>query len=172
MKLNTFVLGKAIVMFGIGLWLALAVLNNSTDMGTNLYFMQQMMTMSLLKSDPVLGKGLLWRAISSPIFPVLTMYLVVFIEAVASILLLWSSLRLFKVALGKRELIAKAIWLSNIALIVFVCIWMWFSCGDIWFGFWIKNGPFAAMHVLWIIASLLLFIFINYQSGEIMVVNK
>lgn len=131
-----------------------------------------MMTMSLIKSDPVLGKGLLWRAISSPILPDLTMYLVVFIEAVASILLLWSSLILFKVAFGKNELAAKAIWLSNIALIVFVCIWMWFSGGDLWFGFWIKNGAFAAMHVLWIIVSLLLFIFINYQSGEITIVKK
>lgn len=163
MRINTLTLAKTVVMFGVGFWLFLAVVNNIMDMGTGLYFMKQMVTMDLLKSDPTLGKGLLWRAINTPFFPKIVMWMIIVIESVATIFLLFASFKLLQAMYKGKAFLEHAISVSNIALTIFICIWMWFLGGDLWFGFWIKSGNFVMVHSIWIIISLLLFIFVNYR---------
>jgi predicted small integral membrane protein len=164
MKINTYTLAKGVVMTGIGLWLLIAVLNNITDMDTNLFFVKQMVTMSTVQSDPILGKGLLWRAVYTPLFPNIIMCIVIFLESIAAILLIWSGFRWFKAINDDELLLFKASTLSNVALTIFIFIWMWFLGGDLWFGYWIKRGAFAGVHSVWIMISLLLFIFINIRQ--------
>lgn len=171
MKTNCFTLAKAVVMFGLGAWLLLAVINNITDMGTGLYFMKQMFTMSLLKSDPFLGKGVIWRAIYAPFFPEIIMYVIIFLESVATFFLWLASFRLFKAAFLGEYFIEKAILSSNIALIIFISIWLWFLGGDMWFCIWIKSGAVMMMHLTWIMISLLAFIFINYNIHDKLIIR-
>lgn len=119
--------------------------------------------MHAIKVHPGLGQGLLWHAMNSTWLPSFLMYVVVVIESTAALLMLLSGYLLVKASYGGKRCLARALTLSNVALMVFFSIWLWFFCGDLWFGFWLSKGAFAAVHATWIMTSLLMFIFVNDQ---------
>ena len=84
---NTFFLAKALIMFGISFWLTVAILNNITDFSTNHYLLTAMMDMTAIKSEPILGKGLEWRAIASPTFSEILLGGIIVVESVIALLL-------------------------------------------------------------------------------------
>ncbi|MDO8235834.1 DUF2165 family protein [Citrobacter werkmanii] len=162
MKYN--ILPKTVIMAGMALWMSSIVFNNIFDSGTNIYNINNTITMSLLKDDPVLGLGLKWRAWPDGYAPLILKCVIAY-QLVIVCSFWFSAYRYMKAFLGKIPE-ASAIRTSNIALIIFSIHWFGFLCGGTWFGYWIKQGAFTGVHTMMLLMNIVLFIFINQTVNE------
>jgi len=153
-------IAKIISMLGLTGYLFVAVFNNWRDKGTNRFLLNQMFGMELLKSDLVLGRGLLNRAIDTSSFATNVLKAVVLVQAVLVVLLLLGSIELLMVLFAGGSS-STAVATCNIAVSCFMALWFFFWCGGLWFGYWIKTGQIQEVHMKLIILSILELIFLN-----------
>src|SRR5262249_29342395 len=113
---------KALLVGGYALYLSLFVWNNVSDPLTNSGAIEPMMTMRGLKEDPLLGRGVVWRAVDSPMIHRLAYGLVIIVQAVAAVLLWRATVMLVHAgATGyARADIRSAIGAANLGLLVFL----------------------------------------------------
>lgn len=160
---RSFILVRTLLVFGLAVWLTLILINNLTDPGTNVYLIGQMISMTALKLDGVMGRGLLWRALESPALAKILLNGVVIVQFF-TVLLLWRAAIHWVRVLRARP--ARAIAATNQALAAFLGLWFLFLCGGLWFGYWMKMGPVQQVHMTLVIISLLSLIAVNMQPAN------
>lgn len=154
---------KGLLMLSLGIWLGLGVFNNLVDSGTNRYLLGEMFTMSQLKTDSYLGKGLLHRAISSQRMTRITLSIVIIMQMIVIILFWCAAYQLFAVIWNHGNTMneSRAIATANIALAGYLGLWIFFLCGGLWFGYWMKMGHVQQVHMMLVIIAVASLIFIN-----------
>lgn len=154
MSIRIAALSRLVLLAGLAAWLSIAVFNNLTDPGTNRQLLGHMLSMDLLHSEPVLGSGLSWHAWPVERVPYLLYGVAAVQVAVAGAL--WSAALLFARAgwSGKLRQLRQARSVAVLALSGFLLLWLWFACGGLWFGYWIKQGAVQSVHLTMILIAL------------------
>src|SRR4051794_15173592 len=78
---------KIVILFGVSVWLTIAVINNLMDPATNITMIGQMMRMDPIENAPTLGAKLRRRAVTSPGAHKRSFYMATFIQLVAAVLM-------------------------------------------------------------------------------------
>jgi predicted small integral membrane protein len=141
-------IAKALYAAGWGFWLLLASLNNLMDANTNRTLLHRMISMQEIKNDPMLGHGLLGRAIDKPSLCRLILYMVVLPHLCVAGLLLraaWLYLSGSPEALGAATLA----WAS------FGGVWFAFLTGGLYFGYWLKMPAVQQVHLTLLMMAVL-----------------
>lgn len=146
-------------MAGMALWMSSIVFNNIFDAGTNISNIENTVTMSLLKNEPLLGLGLRWRAWPAGYGALLLKCIVTY--QLIIVIAFWISAYAFLRVLAGKITERSAIRMTNVALTLFSIHWFGFLCGGTWFGYWIKQGAFTGVHMNMLLMTIALFIFIG-----------
>ena len=159
---------KCLFLLGITLWFTLVVINNVIDPGTNLHLIGQMMRMDLLKEDPHMGNGIEWRAIKSPTVHKTVLVCVILLQLLA-VILLWKAVIEF--AMASKGPIAPvavhhAILSADIGLGVLLAKMIWFWCGGMWYGYWVKTPQVQQVHMTLLVMLMLEFLIINTSASR------
>lgn len=163
MSIRLIAFSRLVVVMGLAMWLTIAVFNNVTDSGTNRQLLGQTLSMGLLEQEEVLGAGLRWRAMPAEFASVL-LYLVVAAQLLVCASLWRASVAYMRVFLRNDD--APMIVARNqalLALSLFVLLWMWFICGGLWFGYWLKQGAVQMVHLSLIVIGLCALTFVQQQ---------
>jgi predicted small integral membrane protein len=139
---------KALYLGLYGLWLAVAVFNNIVDFGTNRHLLSNVLAMRELKADPVLGKGLIGRAIDGDHAPALILRLVI---AVQIIIVLLMGRGVWHLAFSDR---AMGIGAANLSFAALLGLWFWFLIGGLWHGYWMKMPQVQQVHLAMVLLTL------------------
>jgi predicted small integral membrane protein len=131
-----------------GLWLAVAAFNNIMDFSTNRHLLSNVLSMRELKDDPVLGKGLVGRAIEGDVVPGLVLRVVI---AVQIIIVLLMARGVWHLALSDR---ATGIGAANLSFAALFGLWFWFLIGGLWHGYWMKMPQVQQVHLAMIMLTL------------------
>lgn len=154
MSIRIAAFSRTVLLAGLATWLTIAVFNNITDSGTNRVLLGHMLSMDLLRADPSLGAGLVWRAWPVARVPVLLDTVIAAQLTVAAAL--WTAAALFARAAWRADAprFSRARSGAIVALSAFLLLWVWFACGGLWFGYWIKQGPVQSVHMTLILIAM------------------
>jgi predicted small integral membrane protein len=159
---------KIMIMFGLAMWLSIACLNNIIDKNTNRHLIKNMLNMSLIKEDGVLGQGLLTRAWHKDHYAKIILGIVITAQAIISVLLWLGGFEFLMLQFDITSVSIKtAMLISNYGLLSFMSLWLCFLCGGLWFGYWIKMGQVQIVHMTLLLISLLASIVINLPINYI-----
>ncbi len=147
---------KALVISGLAAWLTIAATNNIIDRGTNIHLLTMMVSMRELESDPVLGKGLLFRAIKKTWLPQVLLVVVVLAQFSIVILLFRGA---YFLSFGSDP--AFAISVANLGLAAFSLLWLFFLTGGMWFGYWMKMPQVQQVHLTLFLISNVTMVLVN-----------
>ena len=151
---------KPVLIAGLAFWLSTACFNNIVDRATNRYFLRYMLNITILKEDALLGKGLLARSWKSNKRVSTLLWGIVGLQAAIAISL-WSSAILLSMTIFDIHYLNLALHMANWSLLGFMIFWLWFLCGGLWFGYWIKMSHVQITHLLLLTIALLSMIVIN-----------
>jgi predicted small integral membrane protein len=158
---------KAALLGGLALWLSIAALNNATDQGTNRSLIGAMLDMRLIDGDnSELGHGLLWRSVNSALAVWLLWFVIIYQAAVS--IYLWKAAFAFAhvtVFPGSGDL-ERARATGVRALTLLMMLWLFFLCGGLWFGYWLKQGSVQLVHLMLLIVSIVSIVFIACREIE------
>jgi predicted small integral membrane protein len=158
---------RLVLVMGLAIWLTIAVFNNLTDPQTNRLLLGQTLSMELLKPESVLGSGLTWRALPTEWSHSL-LYLVVGVQAVIAVLLLRAAASYGRAALNNSsETLAQGQSRAILALTCFLMLWMWFFCGGLWFGYWLKQGAIQSVHMTLILTTLASLVYVQMDDAKL-----
>ena len=155
---------KPAITLSLAIWLSIACFNNIIDRRTNRILLSDMLSMKLIREDTKLGQGLLSRSWSNEKRVNNFLWLIVCIQALIS-LMLWISTTGLILSICHKICTTTALSIANFSLFLFTLLWVWFLCGGLWFGYWIKMGHVQIVHLLLFIVSLLSIIVINLSLG-------
>jgi len=156
---------RLVILLGLAAWLSIAVINNLTDPGTNRMLLGHTLSMDLVRTEEVLGAGLLWRAWSAHWSP-LVLYLVVTAQFVCVTFLWWAAVSYARAFSFKDvQMLRDARIRAVLALSLFVLLWMFFICGGLWFGYWLKQGAVQMVHMTLILIGIGALIFVQAQPN-------
>lgn len=142
-----------------GVWLALAAAGHLLDGNTNRHLLGEMMRMTQLRQEPVLGKGLLPRAWMAEHAPRVALYAIALYQFGVVALLLRAGVLWFTAADAQVALAA-----ADLALAAFGAIWCFFLLGGLWFGYWIKTPLLQQVHLNLALLSIASFVFVHLRS--------
>lgn len=169
MSIRTIAFSRLVLLCGLALWMSIAALNNLTDPETNRFFVGSTLSMQLLKDDPVLGLGLRWRAWSVE-WVSAVVYAVAAYQVVVSALLWRATLTYVHAWLRcDRALLNLARNRAVLALTCFLALWLGFTGGGLWFGYWMKQGAIQSVHMTLILISLASLLVVQVEPGPIAV---
>ncbi|VFR57278.1 hypothetical protein BRI6_1350 [plant metagenome] len=163
MSISLIAFSRLVILAGLALWLTIAVINNLTDPGTNRTLLGHTLSMGLVSAEEVLGAGLLWRAWPAHWSHTL-LYIIVAVQFMVAGFLWRSVISYAKAFLqqdGQRLLDARGH--ATLALSLFILLWMFFICGGLWFGYWLKQGPVQMVHMTLILIGIGALIFVQAQ---------
>lgn len=165
MSIRTVGFSRLVLLCGLAFWTSIAALNNLTDSETNSIFMDNMLSMRLLKADPVLGLGLRWRAWSVE-WAAVIVYAVAAYQVVVSVLL-WRATLAYAHAWLRcdRALFNIARNRAVLALTCFLALWFGFIGGGLWFGYWMKQGAIQSVHMTLILIALASLLLVEAEPG-------
>lgn len=153
---------KIELILGLGVWLLIASLNNLCDPKTNHYLISNMMKMTeIKKEESPLGKGLLWRAFKKTNNVFMFLRVIACYQFLCALLLIISAIYLCYGTFFYLQLVPFSFELINIALVCFNAIWLFFLCGGLWFGYWIKFFPAQTTHFILLLTGIVTAILIN-----------
>lgn len=163
MSIRLIAFSRLVILLGLAVWLSIAVLNNLTDPGTNRMLLSHTLSMDLIQTEDVLGAGLLWRAWSAH-WSSIVLYLVVTAQFVCATFLWWAAVSYARAFLLKDiQVLRDARGRAVLALSLFVLLWMFFICGGLWFGYWLKQGAVQMVHMTLILIGIGVLIFVQAQ---------
>lgn len=163
MSIRIAAFSRTVLLAGLATWLTIAVFNNITDSGTNRVLLGHMLSMDLLRADPSLGAGLIWRA-----WPVTRITALLDSVIAAQLMVagaLWSAVVLFAGAAWHADIqrFIRARGRAIVALSGFLLLWIWFACGGLWFGYWIKQGAVQSVHMTLILIAMSALLYVQGQ---------
>ncbi len=147
-------------------FLFLVVLNNLTDYGSNLLFVENVLNMSTTFE----GNQLMWRRIESPLVHHLFYWSIIGWEALAMVLCGAGAWKLWQRRKAEEKVFHAAKGLAAVGLVVSLLQWFtaFITVGGEWFLMWqspIWNGQDAA-HRMFVILGIIL-IFLMMRDGEL-----
>lgn len=157
-SINSLHIAQGALLVFWGLWLALAALGHVLDGGTNRHLLAEMMRMTQLQQDPLLGKGLLHRAWPGESAPRVALYVIALVQFCIVALLLRAGWLWLTGADPQRALAA-----ADLALSAFGAIWCFFLLGGLWFGYWIKTPLLQLVHLNLAALSLASLVFVHQR---------
>lgn len=155
---------RAVLLAGLALWMSIAVLNNLTDPATNMLHLETMLSMQLLIEDPAFGNGLEWRALPG-LSPRMTLLAVMMCQTLVAGAL-WFGVALFARDLLSGQPTEKARSVATLALTTFLGLWLFFLCGGLWFGYWMKQGAIQGVHLTLVIIAISSLTYINTRVQQ------
>lgn len=153
-----------LILAGLAAWMTIAVLNNATDTGTNLFNLRNMISMEALSQDMTLGNGIEWRAWKQVDAKWLLYPIIVWQVATAAVLW-WASVAQMLAARSKLSDEMASSW-ARLALSMFAGMWLVFLCGGLWFGYWMKQGPIQQVHFTLLILSVCCLTLVNVSRHD------
>ena len=165
MSIRLIAFSRLVILLGLAICLSIAILNNLTDPGTNRMLLGHTLSMDLVRTEEVLGAGLLWRAWSAH-WSSIVLYLVVTAQFVCATFLWWATVSYARAFLLKDiQVLRDARGRAVLALSLFVLLWMSFICGGLWFGYWLKQGAVQMVHMTLILIGIGALIFVQAQPN-------
>jgi predicted small integral membrane protein len=160
-------LSKALLLFALGFYYALVVFNNTNDYNSNLTFVRHV----LLMDTTYPGNHGMWRAIHSPVIPVLFFVSIVCYETLTGVLLWVAGFRLISNLRTSVAAFNGAKKLGVVALTLSMLMWLvaFLSVGNEWFLMWQSkewSGEVAAQHMFAIAGILLLYLVMPDVEGQ------
>ncbi|WP_224367541.1 DUF2165 family protein [Hyalangium versicolor] len=154
---------KIVILMGVSVWLTLAVINNIMDPATNISMIGQMMRMDPIENAPHLGAKLRRRAVTSPHAHKRSFYIATIIQIIAAVLMWRGAVMLIIAAWGPEnaQALAHATAAVNLGLGVLVVLWLWFLCGGLWFGYWLRMPQVQQTHMTMLFTTLLMVLMVN-----------
>jgi hypothetical protein len=140
---------KAAVLSGLGLWLAVALLNNIIAYGNGVFAIGMLMGMKLFDQEPAIQTPLLARRVTSTGWHRLVYTIILIVEAATVVLLLIAAVALLGVAIG-LVLPATGVLLANVALLAFIGLAGLMLVGGAWFVYYIRQEGAQMTHLVMI----------------------
>lgn len=137
---------KATVVSGLGLWLAVALLNNIVAYRNGVFAIGMLMGMKLFEQEPT---PLLGRRVTSTGWHRLVYTIILIVEAMTVALLLVAAIALFGTALGSVAA-AAGVMLANLALLAFIGLTALMLSGGAWFAYYIRQEGAQITHLVMI----------------------
>uniref|UniRef100_E6QPS0 DUF2165 domain-containing protein n=1 Tax=mine drainage metagenome TaxID=410659 RepID=E6QPS0_9ZZZZ len=158
---------RFVLLFGLAAWLTIAAINNLTDPQTNRLLLGQTLSMELVKAESVLGSGLTWRSWPAQWSRYILYGIVTFQFFTAC--LLWYAAGSYAHAIAQNSIqtLVKARGRAVLALTCFLMLWLFFVCGGMWFGYWLKQGAIQSVHMTLILITLASLLYVQSDSEKI-----
>lgn len=153
---------RAVLLFAFAAWLTIAVVNNIRDRGTNVFLLGVMFRMALLKEDANMGNGLKHRAIDDVRFHGRMLSFIVACQIVIAAALAFAGAATAAAWLGRP--FADPAASANLALAMFVSLWLFFMSGGLWFGYWMKQPQVQQVHMTLVLMAIGMFILVNLPA--------
>lgn len=153
---------QILLIGGFSIWLTVAVVNNIVDRKTNVVLLQNMLSMKLLKADPLMGNGLESRSIENR-FMVDALLTVVVVVQLIIIVLMWCGTLLYAYEVwgGSSFGGVHGLSIAIIGIMTSIMLWFFFLCGGLYFGYWIKTPHLQQTHLAVLIVSLQILTYIS-----------
>jgi hypothetical protein len=145
----TILLLKAAVVSGLGLWLAIALLNNVIAFGNGVFAIGMLMGMKLFEQEPAIRTPLLSRRVTSTGWHRVVYVTVLLAEAVTVALLGIAAVALLGSALAV-VLPATAVGFANTALLAFIALASLMLAGGAWFVYYVRQEGAQITHLIMI----------------------
>ena len=145
----TILLLKSAVLFGLGLWLAVALLNNIVAFRNGVYAIGMLMGMKLFDETPAIQTPLLGRRVTAAGWHRLIYSTVLLAEAVTVTLFAVAGAALLGSVLGAVPA-ATAIPFANVALLAFIALGSLMLVGGAWFAYYIRQEGTQNTHLVMI----------------------
>jgi len=140
---------KAAVVSGLGLWLAVALLNNIIAYRNGVFAIGMLMGMKLFDQEPAIQTPLLARRVTSTGWHQLVYTVILVAEAVTAVLLLVAAVALLGGAIGSA-LPATGVLLADVALLAFLGLAGLMLVGGAWFVYYIRQEGAQMTHLVMI----------------------
>lgn len=150
---TSIILFKLILMGGLGLWLAVVVLNNSIAFRNGVYSVGSMMAMQLFDQEPAIKTPLLSRRVTAVGWHRLIYGFVLLVEIVVMVLLLYAALGYAGAGLGSIDL-GEATLRANLALSGLLALSFIMLLGGAWFAYYIRQEGAQITHLVLIVAAI------------------
>ena len=157
---------KAAIAIGLAVWLTIAALNNVIDRMTNRYLLRSMLSMALLTDETTMGVELKTRAIHKKDFEKYLLWVVVLVQIMIALCLWVGGSSFIGYLLHMMTSTHIAMVFSDIGLLGFICLWLFFLCGGLWFGYWIKMPQVQQVHMMLLIIGFLAIIIMNKPDSS------
>jgi predicted small integral membrane protein len=149
---------KSILVAAVALWVSLVAFGNITDYGTNLTFVNHVLSMDTVFPDTTIR----YRAIASPTLHQAAYLLIIVAETLAAILCWVGAIRMFR-AIPAPAAFARSKDAAVIGLTTCLLIWLvgFIAIGGEWFGMWMStqwNGIESAFRFSALILGILIFV--------------
>ena len=151
---------KSILVAAVALWVSLVAFGNITDYGTNLAFVNHVLSMDTVFPDTTIR----YRAIASLALHHAAYLLIIVAEVLAAVLCWVGGFKMFK-TIPAPAAFARAKDLAVIGLTTCLLIWLvgFIAIGGEWFGMWMStqwNGIESAFRFSALILGILIFVVI------------
>jgi predicted small integral membrane protein len=158
---------KALLLFALGFYYTLVVFNNTNDYNSNLTFVRHV----LLMDTTYPGNHGMWRAIHSPVIPLVFFVSIVCWEILTGLLLWVAGFRLISNLRSSAAIFNAAKKLGVIGLTMSLLMWLgaFLSVGNEWFLMWQSkewSGEVAAQHMFAIAGIILLYLVMPDAEGQ------
>jgi predicted small integral membrane protein len=158
---------KALLLCALGFYYVLVVFNNTNDYNSNLTFVRHV----LLMDTTFPGNNGMWRAIHSPLVPLLFFVSLVIWETVTGVFCWWGGIRMLRNLRSSAATFNAAKRLGVVALTLSLLMWLtaFLSVGSEWFLMWqskVWNGQQAADHMFAVVGIILLYLVMPDAEGK------
>jgi predicted small integral membrane protein len=154
--IESLLVAKLTVMFGLATWLSIVVLNNTRNFSGGAASVGAMMSMRLFEEPPVIPSPLLTRRVSSSGWHRAVFGFVLAVEIVVAVLL-WSA----AIALSGAAPLEQAVAIANVALSGFLVLIFLMMFGGAWFVYYIKQEAAQITHFALLSIGLLATLVVN-----------
>jgi len=161
------IIAKALLVGAVALYMGIVTFNNITDYGSNLAFVQHVLSMDT--TFP--GNRLMWRALpSAPVHHAFYAGIMAW-EGATALALAWASVRLWRARLGDAAARARAKSFAACALVANLLLWFlaFLTVGGEWFAMWqsqVWNGQTAAFRMFACVGIVLLYVRMPEEPPE------
>ena len=157
---------KIVMALGLAVFCLLVAFDNITDYGTNFLFVKHVLSMDTTYP----GNALMYRSITSPALWTLCYWLIIVGEAIAGILLLAGTIRLWQVRLAPGAVFNAAKGLVVAGVLAAFLVWFvgFMVVAGEWFAMWQSatwNGQEPAFRFY--VTALAVLIFVNQPDGDL-----
>ena len=151
---------KSVLVAAVALWVSLVAFGNITDYGTNLAFVNHVLSMDTVFPDTTIR----YRAVTAPALHHAAYVLIIAAEVLAAILCWMAAIRMLR-TIAVSGAFSRAKDLAVIGLTACLVIWLvgFIAIGGEWFGMWMStqwNGIESAFRFSALILGILIFVVI------------
>lgn len=146
-QLTSLLLIKAVLFSGLGLWLAIIVLNNTVAFRNGVFSIGLLMSMRLFDQEPPIRTPLLSRRVANAFWHRTVFGFVLIVEVATMLLLVGAALMFFGALAGVSDG-AAAIVGANLALAAFIAFGMIMLLGGAWFAYYIRQETMQVTHFI------------------------